>query len=111
MKVPHKYRKALLIDIDGTVLEHKGDCKTQKPLKDAVEWVNKKLEEGYGIFFFTSRLPEEKEATEATLDKFGFKYHSVIYGKPYADFTTIIDDRDFDVIKVHRNKGVSQLLK
>ena len=114
MKVPHFYKKALLIDIDGTVVKHalienQKTGKIPKALKNAVKWVNKKFEEGYGIYFFTSRLCKEKEATEAMLDKHGFKYHQVIFGKPYAERTIIIDDRKFDAIQVERNIGVNSL--
>lgn len=111
MKVPHFYKKALLIDIDGTVVKHTyiGDQKSgkiPKTLKNAVKWVNNKFKEGYGIFFFTSRLCKERKATEAMLDKHGFKYHEVIFNKPYADETTIIDDRKFRIIQVKRDAGV-----
>jgi hypothetical protein len=117
MKYPHFYEQALLIDIDGTVLRHRSGYKTkginpsflQKPLKNAVKWVNKKFDEGYGIFFFTSRLPSERQDTEALLDKYGFKYHEVIFGKPYAYNIYIIDDRNIDAIKVRRNFGVGYI--
>jgi hypothetical protein len=113
MKYPHFYEQALLIDIDGTVLRHRTSCEIkhtkQKPLKNAVKWVNKKFDEGYGIFFFTSRLPSERQDTEALLDKYGFKYHEVIFGKPYAYNIYIIDDRNIDAIKVQRNFGVGYI--
>lgn len=110
MKVPHRYQKALLVDIDGTVVRHMSDCKPrekQRALDGAVKWVNDKYEEGYGIFFFTSRLPEERKKTEKMLDAYGFKYHDIIFGKPYSDLTFIIDDREFKAITVKRNAGVT----
>lgn len=112
MKYPQHHKKALLIDIDGTVVKHKNDCRSSrvpKPLKNAVKWVNQKFDEGYGVYFFTSRACSERQKTEAMLDKHGFKYHEVIFNKPYADETTIIDDRKFKAIQVERNTGVGTL--
>lgn len=92
-----------MIDIDGTVLLHSTDT----PLPGAVEWVNKKYDEGYGIFFFTSRPEIDREETEKSLKKNGFKYHMVIHDKPYAGKTYHLDDREFKSILVPRNMGVN----
>ena len=100
---PPYYDRALMIDIDGTVVNH--DIPGAIP--GAVEWVNKKYDEGYGIFFFTSRLAVDKEVTEQMLKKHGFKYHDVIYGKPYSGSVVHIDDRKFKSLHVPRNLGVT----
>lgn len=100
---PPYFEKSLLIDIDGTVFLHS----TETPLNGAVEWVNKKYDEGYGIYFFTSRLEIDREETERALKANGFKYHTVIMGKPYAGKTYHLDDREFKSILVPRNMGVT----
>ena len=79
--------KNYLIDIDGTITddipneepERMGTC---EPYPDALKTLNAWFDKGHIITFFTSRTLEHKEVTEKWLDKHGFKYHSVLYGKP-----------------------------
>ena len=79
--------KNLMIDIDGTVCE---DVPNEEPWRmesaglyeGVVEIINGWYEEGHIITFFTSRLSEHPEVTEAWLDKHGFQYHGVLYNKP-----------------------------
>ncbi len=79
--------KNLMIDIDGTVCE---DVPNEEPWRmetaelydGVVKVINGWYEEGHVITFFTSRLSEHSEVTEAWLDKHGFRYHAVLYNKP-----------------------------
>ncbi|MDP6640298.1 MAG: phosphoheptose isomerase [Candidatus Poseidoniaceae archaeon] len=79
--------KNFLIDIDGTVCE---DIPNEEPERmataevfpDVVEVINKWHAEGHIITFFTSRLSQHAEVTEAWLDQHGFRYHGVLYNKP-----------------------------
>ena len=79
--------KNFLIDIDGTVCE---DIPNEEPERmataevfpDVVEVINKWHAEGHIITFFTSRLSQHAEVTEAWLDHHGFRYHGVLYNKP-----------------------------
>ena len=79
--------KNLLINIDGTVCE---DIPNEEPERmmiaqvfpDVVEIINRWYEEGHIITFFTGRLSQHAEVTEAWLEEHGFKYHSVLYDKP-----------------------------
>ena len=79
--------KNFLIDIDGTVCE---DIPNEEPermataqvFSDVVEIINRWYEEGHIITFFTGRLSQHAEVTEAWLEEHGFKYHGVLYNKP-----------------------------
>jgi hypothetical protein len=79
--------KNYLIDIDGTICE---DIPNEEPERmetadiypDALETCNKWYDEGHIITFFTSRLEEHRTVTEAWLNKHGFKYHGIVFGKP-----------------------------
>ena len=76
-----------LIDIDGTIGD---DIPNEEPWRmkdaniypDALEMINKWYDEGHIICFFTSRTEEHREVTEEWLNKNGFKYHDIIFGKP-----------------------------
>ena len=79
--------KNYLIDIDGTIgddipNEEPWRMKDAKIYPDALEMINKWYDEGHIICFFTSRTEEHREVTEEWLNKNGFKYHDIIFGKP-----------------------------
>jgi|TARA_B100001540_G_C15746546_1_gene614796 uncharacterized HAD superfamily protein len=79
--------KNYLIDIDGTIgddipNEEPWRMKDAKIYPDALEMINKWYDEGHVICFFTSRTEEHREVTEEWLNKNGFKYHDIIFGKP-----------------------------
>tara|TARA_R110000772_G_scaffold19907_2_gene55322 strand:+ start:1815 stop:2243 length:429 start_codon:yes stop_codon:yes gene_type:complete len=79
--------KNYLIDIDGTVTddvpnEEPERMKLVEPFPDALEILNKWYDEGHVITFFTSRTEDTRDITETWLDKWGFKYHNLLMGKP-----------------------------
>jgi len=79
--------KSFLIDIDGTVCddipnEEAHLMATANVYEDALETINDWYDAGHEITFFTARTLEHKEVTETWLNKHGFKYHGVVYGKP-----------------------------
>lgn len=79
--------KNYLIDIDGTVTEDVPNEEPEKmklvePFPDALEILNKWYNEGHIITFFTSRTEDTREITEIWLNKWGFKYHGLLMGKP-----------------------------
>ncbi len=79
--------KNFLIDIDGTVCEDIPNeeherMATAQVFPDVVEIINRWYEEGHIITFFTGRLSQHAEVTEAWLEEHGFKYHGVLYNKP-----------------------------
>jgi len=79
--------KNYLIDIDGTITEdvpneepwRMSDC---EPYDDSVEIINGWYDEGHIITFFTSRTDEHEIVTKQWLDKYGFKYHNLLFNKP-----------------------------
>ena len=99
--------KNYLIDIDGTITddvpneepERMGTC---EPFPDALETLNKWYDEGHRICFFTSRTEAHREITEYWLDKHGFKYHSLLMGKPRGGNYHWIDNH---LVKATRYKG------
>ena len=99
--------KNYLIDIDGTVTEdvpneepeRMGTC---KPFPDALATLNKWFDEGHMICFFTSRKEEHRKVTEFWLKKHGFKYHSLLMGKPRGGNYHWIDNH---LVKATRYRG------
>ena len=79
--------KNYLIDIDGTVgedipNEEDHRMSTAEVYPDAIETINGWYDEGHRICFFTARVEEHREVTEAWLSEKGFHYHTLLMGKP-----------------------------
>jgi uncharacterized HAD superfamily protein len=99
--------KNYLIDIDGTICD---DIPNEEPERmataevypDALVTLNKWYEEGHIICFFTSRTEAHREITEKWLAKHGFKYHSMLMGKPRGGNYHWIDNH---LVKATRYKG------
>ncbi len=99
--------KNYLIDIDGTVCD---DIPNEEPERmltaqvypDALRTLNKWYDEGHIICFFTSRTEEHREYTEIWLKKNGFKYHSLLMGKPRGGNYHWIDNH---LVKATRYRG------
>lgn len=99
--------KNYLIDIDGTICD---DIPNEEPERmltaavypDALKTLNKWYEEGHIICFFTSRTEDHREYTEIWLKKHGFKYHSLLMGKPRGGNYHWIDNH---LVKATRYKG------
>ncbi|MFV0238069.1 MAG: phosphoheptose isomerase [Flavobacteriales bacterium] len=99
--------KNYLIDIDGTIGE---DIPNEEPERmdtaayytDALEIINNWYTEGHQICFFTSRTEEHREVTEKWLKKCGFKYHSLLMGKPRGGNYHWIDNH---IVKATRFNG------
>ncbi|MFN4080157.1 MAG: phosphoheptose isomerase [Saprospiraceae bacterium] len=96
-----------LIDIDGTICE---DIPNEEPERmldaelypDALEMCNRWYDEGHIICFFTSRTEAHREVTEAWLRKHGFRYHSILFGKPRGGNYHWIDNH---IVRATRFKG------
>ena len=79
--------KNYLVDIDGTICddipnEEPERMETAAHFPDALVTLNKWYDEGHLICFFTSRVGAHRDVTERWLKKNGFKYHSLLMGKP-----------------------------
>lgn len=99
--------KNYLIDIDGTITEDVPNEEPERmatcaPFPDALETLNKWYDEGHIITFFTSRTEAHREVTEKWLDKHGFKYHGILFGKPRGGNYHWIDNH---LVKATRYKG------
>ena len=99
--------KNYLIDIDGTICD---DIPNEEPERmataelypDALITLNKWYNEGHIICFFTSRTEEHREVTELWLNKHGFKYHSMLMGKPRGGNYHWVDNH---LVKATQYKG------
>jgi len=99
--------KNYLIDIDGTVCddipnEEPERMLTAKVYPDALDTLNKWFDEGHVICFFTSRTEEHRVYTETWLKENGFKYHSLLMGKPRGGNYHWIDNH---LVKATRYRG------
>ena len=99
--------KNYLIDIDGTITddipnEEPDRMATCKPYNDALLTCNKWFDEGHMICFFTSRVEEHRDVTETWLAKHGFKYHTLLMGKPRGGNYHWIDNH---LVKATRYNG------
>ena len=99
--------KNYLIDIDGTICddipnEEPERMSTAKLFPDALETLNKWYDEGHVICFFTSRTEEHRTVTEQWLKDNGFKYHSLVMGKPRGGNYHWIDNH---LVKATRYNG------
>lgn len=99
--------KNYLIDIDGTITddvpnEEPERMITCEPFPDALETINRWYDEGHQICFFSSRTEELRQITEDWLNKHGFRYHSILLGKPRGGNYHWIDNH---LVKATRYKG------
>ena len=99
--------KNYLIDIDGTICEDIPNEEPERmttcdPYPDALEMLNKWYDEGHVITFFTSRTEEHRRVTEEWLKLHGFKYHSLLVGKPRGGNYHWIDNH---MVRATRFKG------
>ena len=88
-------KQVYCIDIDGTICTTKGaDYSKARPIAYRITMVNKLYKKNI-INFYTARGSttgaDWREVTEKQLKKWGVKYHSLMFGKPFADY--FIDDK------------------
>tara|TARA_B100000965_G_scaffold406085_1_gene443088 strand:- start:3123 stop:3569 length:447 start_codon:yes stop_codon:yes gene_type:complete len=99
--------KNYLIDIDGTICddipnEEPERMSTAKLYPDALMTLNKWYDQGHVICFFTSRTEAHRKVTEDWLKKHGFKYHSMVMGKPRGGNYHWVDNH---LVKATRYNG------
>lgn len=100
-------QKNYMIDIDGTICD---DIPNEEPERmvtaehypDALVTINKWFEEGHIITYFTSRTEDHRKVTEDWLNKYGFKYHGLLMGKPRGGNYHWIDNH---MVRATRYKG------
>lgn len=105
-KLP-EHIKNYLIDIDGTICD---DVPNEEPERmatveaypDALETLNRWYDEGHIIYFFTSRTEAHRPVTEEWLNRHGFKYHGIVFGKPRGGNYHWIDNH---IVRATQFKG------
>jgi len=119
MKVlPLGEKLTIAIDVDGTVADCSGvdfnkvekdpdELMKAKPVKGALEAIQRLFKEGHKIVFHTSRDSTSKEVTRKWLEKHGFPFHYIECEKFVAH--VYIDDRaingrDWDKAMLDFNK-------
>ena len=110
--------KTYCIDIDGTICSPTvgRDYHKANPWQDRISKINKLYDEGNTIIYFTARgmgrfAGDPDAATKAAailtdltkdqLKSWGCKYHTLILGKPHADY--FIDDKGINSDEFFRN--------
>jgi hypothetical protein len=85
----------LVFDIDGTVMETKllsdGRYKLLSYDREMIAGINTLFDKGHTIIIQTARHWNKFQMTRVQLSRIGIKYHSLVMGKPVADF--YIDDK------------------
>jgi len=99
--------KNYLIDIDGTITEDVPNEEPERmvtcqPFPDALKTLNKWYNEGHIICFFTSRTEEHRDVTTTWLNTHGFKFHSLLMGKPRGGNYHWVDNH---LVKATRYNG------
>jgi len=99
--------KNYLIDIDGTITEDVPNeeperMATCEPFPDALKTLNGWYDQGHLICFFTSRTEDHRKVTTDWLNKHGFKFHSLLMGKPRGGNYHWVDNH---LVKATRYKG------
>lgn len=99
--------KNYLIDIDGTITEDVPNEEPERmctcvPFPDALKTLNKWYDEGHLICFFTSRTEDHRDVTTEWLNRHGFKFHSLLMGKPRGGNYHWVDNH---LVKATRYKG------
>ncbi len=99
--------KNFLIDIDGTICDDVPNEEPERmgivlPYPDALQMLNLWYDQGHIIFFFTSRTEAHRTVTEEWLNRHGFKYHGIIFGKPRGGNYHWIDNH---IVRATRFKG------
>ena len=110
-------KKTLFIDIDGTLIKHKGNLSKQvleKPelLPGVIEKLNQWDADGHKIILTTGRKESMRKATEIQLSEFGIFYDQLIMGLNRGERIIINDGKsDSDMITASaiqpkRNEGL-----
>ena len=106
------------VDIDGTICSPitGRNYEEAKPWQDKIDAINKLYDDGHTIIYFTARgmgrFDGDPDAaikaaalltdlTKEQLKSWGCRYHSLILGKPHADY--FIDDKGINSDEFFKN--------
>lgn len=114
-----EHKKAIFVDIDGTILEHPGGLiktlfTTQKVLPGVHEKIEKWKYDGHCIVIVTARAESMRDFTIRQLEEVGIVYDKLIMGLPHGQRVMINDtkpelDETAKSIIVIRNKGLEDV--
>ena len=110
-------KKTLFIDIDGTLVKHKGNLSNiylEEPelLPGVIDKLNKWNSDGHKIILTTGRPESMRKITNEQLEKFGIFYDQLIMGLTRGERIIINDIKpslDINVasaIQVNRDEGL-----
>ena len=104
----------IVVDIDDTIsFTHNRDFENSDPNQAVIDRINELYGDGWKIILFTARggkscsTLEEKEkkyrgVTEKWLEEHNVKYHTLMFGKPNADY--YVDDKNISIEEFVRRK-------
>ena len=89
---------------------------TAEAFPDAIRTINSWYDQGHRICFFTARTEDHREVTEQWLLEKGFRYHTLLMGKPRGGNYHWIDnhvvratrysDKFTDMVRKGRNSSI-----
>tara|TARA_Y100000385_G_C12992619_1_gene593531 strand:+ start:601 stop:990 length:390 start_codon:yes stop_codon:yes gene_type:complete len=100
--------KNYLIDIDGTITDDVPNEEPERmitclPYDNSMVIINEWYDEGHIITFFTSRTEDQRDITEAWLEKHGFQYHNLLMDKPRGGNYHWVDNH---IVRATRYNGL-----
>jgi len=112
--------KTIFCDIDGTLVEHKGDIIKNfqdEPviLKNVIETIKKWDKLNYKIILTTGRQESTRAHTESQLARLGIVYHTLLMGLPNGDRVLLNDKKTNSprntayAINLVRNEGLEHV--
>jgi phosphoglycolate phosphatase-like HAD superfamily hydrolase len=112
--------KTIILDIDGTLIEHCGEIsqqflKTPKLLIGTLEKLTEWDKKGYNLILITGRREGVREVTVKQLSELGIFYDQLIMGVG-GGVRILINDKKVDskettaqAISIDRNKGIRDI--
>ncbi len=82
-------KKIYAVDLDGTLCTEGKEWwryACAKPLPGSVKKINRLKRLGHTVIFYTARFEEDRNVTEAWLQKYRVQYDAIVFGKLRADF-------------------------
>tara|TARA_R110002020_G_scaffold46539_24_gene132429 strand:- start:5194 stop:5571 length:378 start_codon:yes stop_codon:yes gene_type:complete len=119
LKHNNRLRKTIFLDVDGTLVKHKGnlhDMLTQEPIviNGTLEKLHEWRDQGYYIVITTARPKSNKNLLIEQLNAAGIVFDDIIIGLP-SGRRVVINDKKPDMIHtaagitLERDKGIGDL--
>jgi len=114
-------KKTIFLDIDGCLIEHKGNLSTQilsKPtlLPGTIEKLNEWEAAGHRIILTTGRKESMRKFTEQQLLELGIFYDQLVMGLNRSERIVINDGKPVgdmvtaSAIQIKRNEGIKNII-